>query len=155
MNYKDLIDFIENRMSMSHIYQPLMIKSLIEAGGFATIRQLAHNFLSQDESQLLYYENRIKQMPLRGGVYFEAGFAYGLGMPVIYTCRKDWCDLDQLRDGDGNVIKTLKDSHDRDIRVMKKGVHFDLAHRNRIEWEIDKLNEFKVKLENRIKAVIV
>jgi diadenosine tetraphosphate (Ap4A) HIT family hydrolase/5-methylcytosine-specific restriction endonuclease McrA len=65
MNYKDLIDFLENRMSMSHIYQPLLIRSLIDAGGSATVRQLAHNFLTQDESQLLYYENRIKQMPLR------------------------------------------------------------------------------------------
>ena len=25
----------------------------------------------------------------RGGVYFEAGFALGLGIPVIYTCRND------------------------------------------------------------------
>ena len=25
----------------------------------------------------------------RGGVYFEAGFAQGLGIPVLYTCRKD------------------------------------------------------------------
>ncbi len=25
----------------------------------------------------------------RGGVYFEAGFAYGLGIPVIYACRKN------------------------------------------------------------------
>ena len=25
----------------------------------------------------------------RGGVYFEAGFAQGLGIPVIYTCRTD------------------------------------------------------------------
>jgi hypothetical protein len=25
----------------------------------------------------------------RGGVYFEAGFAMGLGLPVIWTCRKD------------------------------------------------------------------
>jgi hypothetical protein len=24
----------------------------------------------------------------RGGVYFEAGFAYGLGIPVIWTCRE-------------------------------------------------------------------
>jgi hypothetical protein len=31
---------------------------------------------------------------------------------------------------------------------------FDLAHRNRIEWEEDKLNDFRLKLENRIKAVI-
>lgn len=28
----------------------------------------------------------------RGGVYFEAGFAMGLGIPVIWTCRKDWFD---------------------------------------------------------------
>lgn len=25
----------------------------------------------------------------RGGVYFEAGFAQGLSIPVLYTCRKD------------------------------------------------------------------
>lgn len=28
----------------------------------------------------------------RGGVYFEAGFAFGLGIPVIYTCREDAID---------------------------------------------------------------
>ena len=41
------------------------------------------------------------------------------------------------------------------FKLRKNRVHFDLAHRNRIEWEIDKLGEFKMKLENRIKAVIV
>lgn len=65
MTFEILIDFLENRMSMSHIYQPLLIKTLIETGGSATIRQLADHFLSQDESQLRYYENRIEQMPLR------------------------------------------------------------------------------------------
>ena len=25
----------------------------------------------------------------RGGVYFEAGFAQGLGLSVLYACRKD------------------------------------------------------------------
>ncbi len=25
----------------------------------------------------------------RGGVYFEAGFALGLGLPVLYSCRED------------------------------------------------------------------
>ena len=52
-------------MRLSHIYQPLLIKSLIESGGSTTIRQLANAFLSQDESQLQYYEDRIKQMPLK------------------------------------------------------------------------------------------
>ena len=28
----------------------------------------------------------------RGGVYYEAGFAYGLEKPVIYTCRADMVD---------------------------------------------------------------
>ena len=65
MTFKELVDFIQNKMTMSHIYQPLLIKSLVDAGGSATLRQLANAFLSEDESQLIYYENKIKQMPLR------------------------------------------------------------------------------------------
>jgi hypothetical protein len=38
--------------------------------------------------------------------------------------------------------------------IKKEGVHFDLDHRNRIEWEPDKLEDFKTKLANRIKAII-
>jgi diadenosine tetraphosphate (Ap4A) HIT family hydrolase len=52
-------------MRMSHIYQPLLIKSLIDSGGISTIRQLATNFLASDESQILYYEKRLKEMPIR------------------------------------------------------------------------------------------
>jgi ATP adenylyltransferase len=52
-------------MSMSHVYQPFLIRALVDAGGAATLRQLAQVFLSQDESQLLYYEKRIREMPLK------------------------------------------------------------------------------------------
>lgn len=65
MTFDQLVDFLSNRMKMSHIYQPLLIRSLVDAGGSATLRQLATYFLSQDESQLLYYEKRIKEMPLK------------------------------------------------------------------------------------------
>lgn len=65
MTYQDLVDFLENRMRMSQIYQPLLIRALVDAGGAATLRQLAQAFLVQDESQLLFYEKRIKDMPLR------------------------------------------------------------------------------------------
>ena len=65
MKFDELIGFLETKMSMRHIYQPLLIKTLVDAGGSATIRQLANAFLSQDESQLIYYEDRIKQMPLK------------------------------------------------------------------------------------------
>ena len=60
-----LSDFLRNRMRMSHIYQPLMLKSLIQNGGNASVRQIAAAFLAEDESQLQYYENITKQMPGR------------------------------------------------------------------------------------------
>ena len=56
----------------------------------------------------------------RGGVYFEAGFAHGLGMPVIFTCRKDWCDEDQLRDAAGNPVEFLMDSQAGRFKSEKK-----------------------------------
>ena len=65
MTYEELIDFLERKMVMSHVYQPLLVRALVDAGGVATVRQLAQVFLSQDESQLLYYEKRIKEMPLK------------------------------------------------------------------------------------------
>jgi diadenosine tetraphosphate (Ap4A) HIT family hydrolase len=65
MTYQELVDFLEHKMSMSHVYQPLLVRALVDAGGTATVRQLAQAFLVQDESQLLYYEKRIKEMPLK------------------------------------------------------------------------------------------
>ena len=60
----------------------------------------------------------------RGGVYFEAGYAYGLNIPVIWTCRKDFIDK----------------------------IHFDTRQFNHIDWsDPDDLYE---RLKNRIGAVI-
>jgi len=58
----------------------------------------------------------------RGGVYFEAGFALGLGIPLIWTCRK-------------NQIKKA---------------HFDTRQFNHIIWESKE--ELKQKLIDRINA---
>ena len=89
----------------------------------------------------------------RGGVYFEAGFAYGLGLDVVYTCRRDWSKEEILRDASGNKVKALFDGKGSEIPVRKEGIHFDLAHRNRIEWVPDELGEFRMKLETRIKSL--
>jgi hypothetical protein len=61
---EQIIEFVSGRMRMSHVYQPLLIRALVRAGGSATLRQLAIALLMEDESQLLYYEDRIKKMPL-------------------------------------------------------------------------------------------
>ena len=86
MTFDQLIDFIERQMTMSYIYQPLMPRILIEAGGTATIRQLAHGFLDQDESQLRYYEERIKRMPLP--VLKNRGVVSREGDLVTLNCKK-------------------------------------------------------------------
>lgn len=58
------------------------------------------------------------------GVYFEAGFAMGLGIPVIPTCRADW--LDKL--------------------------HFDIRHINTLKWETPE--HLAVSLAKRLSAVL-
>lgn len=62
----------------------------------------------------------------RGGVYYEAGFAHGLGLPVIFMLRED----DQ------------------------KEVHFDVRQQNFILWQPDDLPEARRRLENRIRATL-
>ena len=61
---------------------------------------------------------------VRGGVYYEAGFAHGLRIPVIFTCRSD-------------VIRD---------------VHFDTRQYNHITWET--AVELRDKLSLRITATL-
>jgi len=55
MQISDLLDFLKNRMRPSHIYQPVLVRTLVDAGGATTIRQLAQALLLQDESQIYLY----------------------------------------------------------------------------------------------------
>lgn len=58
----DLEDFILNRMRMSHIYQPVMIKTLLQMGGQASVEDIAKSLLTYDQSQIEYYTLRTKLM---------------------------------------------------------------------------------------------
>ena len=62
----------------------------------------------------------------RGGAYYEAGFAHGLGIPVIFTCR------------------------DADIQ----GLHFDIRQFNTITWNDADLPSACQRLKNRILATL-
>jgi ATP adenylyltransferase len=61
--YAHLKDFLSHKMRMAHVYQPLMLRALIERGGFATLRDIALSFLVHDESQIEYYVEITKRMP--------------------------------------------------------------------------------------------
>jgi nucleoside 2-deoxyribosyltransferase len=60
----------------------------------------------------------------RGGVYFEAGYALGRGIPVIWTCRED------------------------DVQHA----HFDTRQFNHITWATPE--ELRAKLRDRIRATL-
>lgn len=64
LTVSELVDFIDNTMRMSHIYQPLLIQSLVESGGQATLRELAVKFLSEEEAEIQEMMKTIKTMPV-------------------------------------------------------------------------------------------
>lgn len=64
------------------------------------------------------------------GAYWEAGFAEGLGKPVIYTCRKD----------------VFEDK--------AKGTHFDTNHHLTVVWEPNKLDDAVERLKATIRATL-
>ena len=64
----------------------------------------------------------------RGSVYYEAGFAQGLGKDVIFTCRKDIIDNNEI--------------------------HFDIRQYPYVVWEKNDLERFRKSLTFRIARVI-
>ena len=58
----DLEQYILNQMRMSHIYQPVMLKVLLENNGSASVEQIATSLLTYDQSQIEYYNLRTKKM---------------------------------------------------------------------------------------------
>jgi diadenosine tetraphosphate (Ap4A) HIT family hydrolase/5-methylcytosine-specific restriction endonuclease McrA len=62
MNFIDLKDFLLRRMRMSHIYQPVMLMTLLKEGGVASIETLSKTLLIEDKSQQEYYSNITKNM---------------------------------------------------------------------------------------------
>ncbi len=64
-SYKKLKNYISNKMSMSHVYQPLMLIDLIKGNGKATGINIAKSFLSYDETQIDYYKKITSLMPFK------------------------------------------------------------------------------------------
>ena len=111
------------------------IKSAIEDAGYKSMRIDRKPDLDKIDDEIIGEIRRslflVADMThgddgARGGVYYEAGFAYGLGKPVIFTCRKD----------------------------MIKKIHFDTRQYAHILWKEEDLGELSNQLRDRILARI-
>ncbi len=106
------------------------IEQALEKKGFKAVRIDRKNHNNRIDDEIIasirqcrfiiadFTSNHAKDNILiaRGGVYYEAGFAHGLGKEVIFTARED----------------CIKD------------VHFDTRQQNHILWEQNKEKEFVV-----------
>ena len=109
------------------------IRPAIEATGYSPVRIDRQEFVGKIGDEIIAEIRRSRFLVAdfthgddgaRGGVYYEAGFAHGLGLQVIFTCHKDLIDE----------------------------VHFDTRQFNHIVWEdYDDLCE---QLKNRIGSVL-
>jgi ATP adenylyltransferase len=62
MRFEDLVQFMERDMRMSHVYQPVMLRELLDRGGRATREDIARALLNEDRSQLEYYAEITRNM---------------------------------------------------------------------------------------------
>lgn len=115
MEFQELLDFIQTRMRMSHIYQPVMIRTLLDHQGEADDEQIAKNLLAHDRSQIEYYQQITRNMVgrvLRGhDVVEKEGKKYRLvGFEKFSSAQKEAlreaCDqkLSEYIQNRGNLI---------------------------------------------------
>ena len=80
--FDQLIEFVEKRMRMSHIYQPVMLMELLLNGGECSTEQIARAILQHDQSQVEYYEKITRDMVGRvlrnHGIVTKQGQSYSL-----------------------------------------------------------------------------
>jgi hypothetical protein len=114
---------------MDDTYNNGIKKAIEDDCGYKPVLIINEQFLGKVDDKMIaeIRESRFIVADFTGqrrGVYFEAGYAQGLGLPVIWTCHKDYVN----------------------------GLHFDTRQENHITW--DTPEELREKLKNRIRAVI-
>ena len=144
MNFNELKDFIKSKMRMSHIYQPVMLKLLLEREGKATDEEIAKRISVYDQSQIEYYLTITNNMV--GKVLRNHG---------IVTKNKHIYQLEDIDKLSSNEISTLKDLCDQklDEYIRKRGDKI-WEHRNHtrgyisgtIKYEVLKRAKFRCEL---------
>ena len=107
------------------------IEPAIRAAGYAPIRIDREHHANKIDDQIIMEIRRSRFMVAdftgqRPGVYYEAGFAQGRDIPVIWTCKEG----------------------------EEERLHFDTRQYNHVLWKDDGLQDFKDRLHQRIEAVV-
>lgn len=117
---------------MREVYDSTMSEAILDAGYKPhLVNEKEYNDKIDDEIIRQIRRSRFILADFTGqrqNVYYEVGFAKGLGLEVFWTCRND--------------------------EIEKGEVKFDTRQYNFITWENEKLSEFKDNITKRIEAVL-
>jgi hypothetical protein len=109
------------------------IEPAIRAAGYEPVRIDQHEHVNRIDEEIIAMIRQSKFVVAdftgqRGGVYFEAGFALGLNLRVIWTCRED--------------------------ELQEKKIHFDTRQYNFLSWRPGEWDDFARRLQIRIEATL-
>jgi hypothetical protein len=109
----------------------IAIEPAIVAAGYKPLRIDQHEHVNRIDDEIIAAIRRSRFVVAdftgqRGGVYFEAGYALGQALRVIWTCRED--DLEK--------------------------VHFDTRQYNFLPWKPGEYVDLANRLQNRIEATL-
>jgi diadenosine tetraphosphate (Ap4A) HIT family hydrolase len=93
MIYDELVDFVEQRMRMSHIYQPVMLLTLLQHGGGCSQTEIAKAISLHDPTQIEYYEaitrNMVGRVLTKHGIVKRDGKRYSLVWPRPFSKNQE------------------------------------------------------------------
>jgi len=109
------------------------IDPAVKAAGYSALRVDQHEHVNRIDDEIIAQLRRCRFCVAdltgqKNGVYFEAGYALGFNIPVIWSCSKT------------------------ELKLNK--VHFDTRQYNILVWKPGELADFQKRLSNRIEAVI-
>ncbi len=85
---------------------------------------------------------------LRGGVYYEAGFAEGLGIPVLWSCNESWNTVHFSQEAEMATVDNCAEFVS--VAPWRDKIHFDIRQLPFIFWSDGE--EFKGKIRDWIGA---
>jgi ATP adenylyltransferase len=99
MTYDQLVDFVQHRMRMSHIYQPVMLLTLLQHHGDCSETDIAKAISTHDPTQTEYYEaitrNMVGRVLARHGIVKREGERYNLLWARPFS-KEQYAELQRL-----------------------------------------------------------
>jgi len=122
--FNKLKTFISEDMTMSHIYQPVMLIALLKNKGRASVKDIAQSILNQDPTQIEYYSEIVKNMV---GKVLTKNRQITEKQGEIYTLK----DGDSLSQTEIDELIVLCERKIQEYEIKRDGAHWEHRKKGR------------------------